>query len=395
MENPEDLYLTASLRPLWKTTHVTGILFDWCVPLSNKRSIIVIRTFVNLLVLILLVLMAIFQLNHFFQVLTQPDRTISSVAMSVNWIGAIPISMHGLYFFIFKRRSILAFFEQFHTMESQLKSLACLRQAIQKDRTFIYVFQFSTSAVTVGFIFFAAFSYPEQGFFFTHYQVLRDIFTTPFLQLTTVLIYCLTTFFLQMTEIVPILVYYHAGAAQLVIAQQLKNFNPRSVEPTDMLLSIWSRYDQIRKMVKSVNNLFGAITVNQVGMKFSVACTLIFSSLFYTSSHSELTATQLLQVPIALVSSTTIVLIRLMSVVLWSSRLSRASGRLSAATSSLIIDQWKNMSQESRALLLAFKGDQNKRLVACPSGLFRMTPVLLLNMFGLAVSYIIVLYQVQ
>ena len=85
---------------------------------------------------------------------------------------------------------------------------------------------------------------------------------------------------------------------------------------------------------------------------------------------------------------------RFTSSILMSSQLHQSVNKLHAVLNYLLGHNWDKMAKEERKLLRSFLTRlQSDQLVASPLGLYYITPTTLLTVFGLVVSYVIVLLQ--
>jgi len=421
-ESNEGFYLSTSLYPIWKFTHFTGILFDWCVPIDKpEKKYYKIRTVLRWFIIIVsftfIFSMITFQSITLVNVLREMTP-INAVAMSLIWFSVIPIAMHTQLFFIFRRRELLDFFRKFLKMERKLVFIPSHRNRLRSSRRIIYgvlLSSFLSAIVGVGAVL-SAFS--DEPYFYTNSKSLRDLFSPAFLVVISMITYSLVSFFILMVDIIPTLVYYHSGLALLAIYQELKlrlisstksaNHRaslsileyPEQVPSHNIILSVWSRYDQVRQMVTKTDQLFGALLLNNIGTKFFLICTLAYSTLYYLFQNNKNKADDSIGMSSSkavriLVANLIVYILRLSTMVVFSSHLLEAAETVRMETSSLFRRCWGSVDPETRNAMRAFRVEQERELVAFPSNLFRITPSLLLTMTGLIVSYVIVLLQAK
>lgn len=403
----EDLYLSHSLYFIWKITHFT--FFDWCVPFGYKSwKFVALRFTIIVLSSILLILMMIFQSITFIGTL-QNMASINLMAMSLIWFSSIPIAMHTLFFFIFRRKKLLGFFQRFQKMEEKCIFLPSQFNRIKIARRTIYSILLTSSICVMIGIFVVHFNFPDEPYFYTSNETLKDMCSSPFLLFLSLLTYFIMSCLLLMVEIVPPLIYYHSGMVLFAIGQELKYrllctrqtqkesasvICPERTENYSLILSIWSKYDEARKIVTKANRLFGFLLINNIGTKFSVVCTVSYSTLYYLFQNKNL-STYTNRITLILAANLTVYILRISTTVIFSSYLLRAAENLKIETSSILRRGWRFMEPEAREAMKAFRTEQERELVACPLNLFRITPSLMLTMAGFIVSYVIVLLQTK
>lgn len=387
--------LVTSLKLIWKVTHFTGILFDWCIPLSKKGDIkkrFRITTMIRSIFACLIILMmgAMFAIMVYQLVnVVKSDSTINDIIVTLIRISSIPLAIQVQLFFILKRRTILAFFQRFDQLDSQL--IHCRRE-ILKFRRIVYSVVILTSTISLMGVVSVLTTLRDEPFSYTHYEVLREAFTAPVLKCVTLLTYVLITFYVMMADLVPSFVYSHAAFNLSSICQQLRTKRELMSTNDRYVHSLWLRHNLIRQLVDSANDLFGPLIITNLSIKFFALCTLAYSAL-----HSSM-AKDSNDPYLGLVFSInlSVILSRLISDVLCMSKVSLAGGKLLTETNSSLTLCWYDLNKDSRQVLSSFRAELlSHPLAAAPWGLFRITPSLLLTLFGLALSYIIVLVQSQ
>lgn len=395
----EDLYLSRSLRPIWKFTHFTGILFDWCIPVDtySKYSKVfnILRWFVIPISFTLIFLLFIYQSIQLV-IAIRAMSSINEITMSIIWFSAIPITIQVKLFFLFRSEKCLNFFEKFRKMEDNLKTyLPSQHHRIKNDRRAIYGLLFSSVLLTMIGLAGATLLYPHSPRSYTSNHYLKSLFGSHFLVFVSLLTNFTVIFFVLMGEMIPTFVYYHSGIALFTISQELES-NQRHFTSGNAILTIWSHYNQVRELTTKADQLFGYLVVTNIGFRFSLICTCAYSALYYVfQNNSNFSADYSRPVAIILSTNLVIFIVQLSTNVIFSSNLVRASENLKHVTGNMYQYYWKLMKPKTREVFRAFRSEQEKDLVACPFNLFNITPSLLLNMAGLVVTYVIVLLQAK
>lgn len=124
----DNLTLSNSLRPFWKFTRFTGILFDWCVItidgvcktrkwtthiLRSVRWFIITSSFI---MIFLMFTYRSIQLVIAFREMS----SVNSVTMAIVWSSNVPIAIQTQLFYVFHRKRVLDFFQQFSSVEEEL-----------------------------------------------------------------------------------------------------------------------------------------------------------------------------------------------------------------------------------------------------------------------------------
>ena len=403
-----DLTLSYSLRPFWKFTHFTGILFDWCVATTDvckkiKWTITILRWFIIPSSFIKIFLMFAYR---FVQLLIafRDMNSVNSITMAIVWFSFIPIAIHSQIFFIFWRRRILDFFQKFNNTEDKLAIHlpSQLNRLIGARRAMYGIFFFLTFC-TLSCVAGATLTYQNDPPFYTSNHYLKSLFNSPFLISVSLLTDFLAGFFVAMHEVVPTLVYYHSGLALFAIDKKLKSIflitvimPVRNLVSTNDILDIWSNYNQVRDLISKADQLFGPIVVVNIGYKVLIACTSAYSALYYLFNKNDGYPVDDTSRVASFLSITFIVFILQLSTnVILSSNIQRASENLNMVTGDVYNRYWKLMEPETREVFRAFRSELENAMVAHPLNLFHITPSLLLNIMGLVVTYVIVLLQTK
>lgn len=288
-------------------------------------------------------------------------------------------------------------------------------------RRIVYIFGILTSLFSIIGIFYVVLTSNEEAFFYNYYESLRNIFTTPFLNLITLTTYFSMTIYNTLSDLVPIFVYYHAALHLTSIDEDLlqtsfensnnvktntifvSTLNSNSLHSQSVfnIHSAWQRYDRVRYLVERADDIFGSIVLINLGMKLFSVCIIIYSILkknrltgltVLMNDHQD-RDWEILYLNL-LVTNLVIFLSRLILLVFGFSKLHLTSSKLRKTVSSLLNRHWCILNEESRQILVVFKTELfEDQLAPCPLGLFRITPSILLTMMGLAVSYIVILLQ--
>jgi hypothetical protein len=154
---------------------------------------------------------------------------------------------------------------------------------------------------------------------------------------------------------------------------------------------VWTRYENVGKMVSRADYLFGSFLVyGQVGNVFCMTI-LVYSVLYNLGDALKMrTVGPILSYILIL----TAVVFRFSSSVIISSQLHRSVSQFRTALNDLMSKHWNRITKGDRDLLRSFMWRiQSDPLVASPLGVYKVTPSVLLSVLSVVVSYVIVLLQ--
>lgn len=400
-------FLCDSLRPLWKLTHYTGILFDWCVPLSFNASCssALIRYCIMSLSVGSLVIMTIFQTYQMFAVIVSDTwDIIDDLVIHFIWFIPLPHTCWNVAFFITRRRELLAFFEKFHQLEKQTHSTPV--HSLARRQVVFWFHAIFGLLLSVGIAIMICY-YPEEFYFPTYYPMLRNIFTAPLLGIVEFVAFGVVLIYQSLTDLVPAFVYYHCDSLSAAIQNDLRGAIPIGILPGRrnssniavveleekqdregrLIHAVWSKYVVLRNLVKASDLMFGPLLLINYGMKFFMICMMTFSGL------NDFRSTPLFDVIVPLVISGFYVF-RLTCCVMLKSQLYRSRERLITELVGCVNGYWFDLSWSEREVLISLQEQvERDQLTASPLGLFSVTPGILLTTASLTLTYIIILMQ--
>ena len=154
---------------------------------------------------------------------------------------------------------------------------------------------------------------------------------------------------------------------------------------------VWTRYENVGKMVSRADYLFGSFLVyGQVANVFCMTM-LVYSVLYNLGDALKMrTVGPILSNIFILIG----IVFRFSSSVIISSQLHSSVSKFRAALNYLMSKHWNRISKEDRELLRSFMWRiQSDPLVASPLGVYKVTPSVLVSGLSVVVSYVIVLLQ--
>lgn len=202
--------------------------------------------------------------------------------------------------------------------------------------------------------------------------------------------------FYALLDIVPIMVYYHGSniiQAFNVDLERMKSID-LNIDIAEGLEGVWARFENLRVLLQSADDLFGPLMIISNGDSFLVICSTFYSLMNYVTHSNVVIEDAYWEVLTCF--NFGFYLIRMIIGVVLVSKVSSMSFKVLSTLAFLSLRRcrYSDNTKEERRILKAFIGRlENNHLAACPSGLYNITPSMLLTMLGLIVSYTIILLQ--
>lgn len=421
-----NITLDETLRPLWKLTYYSGILLDWCRPISenNHRFWKASRYLCIVMCSFLLVFVFTFELAQIF-IGIESALNVHLVILNIVW--CIP-GMVGVLIqeqFLRHRREFLAFFKGWRRLEIEITKLNphCIMCKSRRIHLVMYTIHGGLAIAGLISLGFEIFNRPDATYLLSYYKTIRDSVPLLLICFVHLAVICLTLFLLTLSDLVTSFTYYHAGLAvdclenfaRTVFARgfntedrlfittlddnnqsenackSLTKSSSSSAEVRVSIQLIWARFDNIDQLINQANSLFGKFLVCSQGVSLFMITALLYSVFYYLGDALRLRSTVLI---LPYVMNFLGIGFRFISSMLISSQLHRSVGKFRMSLNYLLSQHWNQMSKQDRDLLRSFLSRLcTESLVACPLGLYNITPSILLSIVGLVASYVIVLLQ--
>lgn len=422
-----NITLDETLRPLWKLTHYSGILLDWCFPISknNPRRICkFLRYFSIALSFSLLVAVTSFQL---MQLLLGIEKAPNIHAIIPNMLWFIPIvlgiviQVHCLHL----RKKFLNFFKDWRQLEIEIVRLNpnCIMCESRKMHFMMYGIYVAITLASVIALGMDISNNPESSYLISTYPAVRQIVPLIVIGSVHLTSIVLTWILTSLGDFIPSFTYYHTALAVSCLENDVRALFDKGKDADDLfiqsrlsliagkldplkkslstelstwqldvpILRIWTRFEKIGKMVSRADFLFGSFMVySQAGAIFFITA-LLYSVLYNLGDALRMRSVgPVLSYSLNLLA----ILFRFFSTMLISSQLHRSVNKFRTALNGLLSQNWNRMSKGDRDLLRSFLWRlQADPLVAHPLGVYKVTSSVLLSVFGVIVSYVIVLLQ--
>lgn len=425
-----NITLDETLRPLWKLTYYCGMLLDWCQPISKNNPSRFWKATRYLCIMtssFLLVAMFTFELVQLF-IGIEGAFNIHIIILNIVWCIPVMVGVVIQLQFLRQRRKFLGFFKGWRRLEMKIANLNpdCIMCESRSMHLVMYAIHFGMAIAGLTTLGFDIFNRPDAPYLLSSYKTIRDsipLWLVCLVHLTTILF---TLFLLTLSDLVTSFTYYHAGLAVSCLENEARTvFAKRFISEEDRLFItslhdnnhqentaqylcktllkssscevsvsiqlIWSRFDNIDQMINRANSLFGTFLVHGQGVSLFMITALLYSFFYYLGDALRLRSAG----PILPYAMNFLVIgFRFISSMLISSQLYRSVGKFRMFLNYLLSQHWNQMSKQDRDLLRSFLARlHTDSLVACPLGLYNITPSILLSVVGLVVSYVIVLLQ--
>ncbi len=424
-KNETNISLEETLRPLWKLTYYGGILLDWCHPISNPHPILRVMQYASITIFSSLIFcVMLFELIQLFiEIENMPN--IHTVIPNLIWFIPFLLAIPTHIYYLRRRRDLLMFFEDWQLFErkfteSESGCLMCNSKRIHLIMYAVYVVMTVGSLVSLGF---EISNNPTATYLISTYKCVREtvsLYLIGSIHLSCILIVWII---LSLSDFVPAFVYYHSALAvsclerdakktflKLLRSDEVKYISPLFVEnlnqadscllkrsfkqPRDRASSIrliWVRFESLNQMVGRANYLFGFFMVYGYLVSVFMVTTLLYSVLYNLEDALKMRFAGSI---VAYLLNFIAMIVRFTSCTILSSQLYRSVEKFSISLNFLLSQHWEELSRGERELLRSFISRlQSDHLVASPLGLFTITTTTFLTVFGLVVSYVIVLLQ--
>lgn len=337
------------------------------------------------------------------------QTNLHRIIPNLTWFIAYACGLFSFSYYNLQQRKLLSFFKHWENFEINFsnKSDTGASSALVKQKRlakFMYVSYFViTCGCLLGFC--NSLRSSNASFMLSHYQILRDTLTIPFVVTIHLIAISLVWVSFSLLDIVPAIIFYCASKQIQSIEQELKNdfgFGLLNVCENVALLSTkqfktefcirlrntWFKYETLFNLIEEANRTFGILMFINHGIKFSLTCTLTSMALS-TTKDAEVDKLAVLTTAITFV-------FRFLTGLLPTAQLHSSSSNLRATASSLMSQHCYKMSKEERSFAFLFIHRlQDHQLAACPLNLYYVTYSILLNVFTLTVSYVIILVQLK
>ena len=420
--NKTNITLEEVLRPLWKLTYYCGILLDWCRPMPNPNGLCKIAQFTCItLFFSLLFSSMIFEFVQLFIIIRIYVANIHTLMPNLIWCIPLLLSLLVYVHCLRERSNFLTFFNDWRILEEKfLRSDANCSTMCKSKRVHLmmYTALFSLAIGSLIPIGIDICVNQEASYLLSTYPHIRE--TVPFVWIG---LFHLTSIWLawilsSLGDIVPAFIYYHAALAVKYLENDIRTVFARRNTADRKLSSLsekldgnhvnrlcvradletairvmWGRFEDINQLVGKANFLFGKFIVYSHGWEIFMITSLtylVFHNLEDVLKMQSTDKSLLLAYAVNVLAFT----FRFTSCVLMSSQLHQSVNKLHTVLNYLLGHHWDKMAKEERKLLRSFQTRlQSDQLVASPLGLYYITPTTLLTVFGLVVSYVIVLLQ--
>ncbi len=426
-QNNVNIPLEEILRPLWKLTYYSGILLDWCRPISNSNRLSEVAQYVCIsLSFSLVFLLMLFETVQLI-LLIGMESNIHTIIPNLIWFTPILLAFLVYGHCLREQRYFLNFFNDWSKLEeaftkSDVTYTMCRSKRVHLMMYAAYVFMIFGSLISIGF---SLQTSPEASYLISTYKAVREIIPLFFCFFLHLISIWLTWILLSFGDIVPAFIYYHAALAVNCLENDIRTafakrnsancegvcaspllptrkFNEtlylntnRSSAPSqnveDAIRLMWTRFEDINQLVGRANFLFGRLMFYNQGWLVFMITLLLYSILYKLKDALETQSADMI-LPYCL--NVLAFIFRLISCTLISSQLHKSVSKLHTFLNYLLSHHWGTVSKDERELLRSFQTRlQSDHLVTSPLGLYHVTPTTLLTVLGLVVSYVIVLIQ--
>ena len=414
----DDISLETSLSPLWQFSWYSGLLFDWCRPMPNHSRLSIVARYTS-------ITMVTFCFS-FYLFINGVNLTVTAWQMnSIHeimpfFITYVPIFLSAFIMvdYLIHRCNYLSFFNEWKQYEKEIQFSDFIRmkdrQNLKKLRIAIYgIYLFQVIIVISAFSYLLLFhnsNRQTKNAFgkITDHLGLTETLPFPILDLLQVLVIILAAFFVTMTELVSAFFYYHASMVLRALKRDVMHISvlgypeltsdgidepPRILavlEPQliKKLHRIWFSYEKLRGLVAKADTLFGPSMILNHGLLFFCCCTVTYAVLRNFKllvSDFEQTANLIVMTTIAF---------RFVSAIILISKLNSSAKKLRISAVHLQSRHWFSLQPSDHNVLQhLIKQLELDSMAACPSDFYRITPIILLHVSTLMISYIIVLLQ--
>ena len=418
-----DLSLETSLLPLWKFSWYSGILLDWCRPMPNQSRLSVILRYIFITITIFC--FSFFLFTYGWITLTTAWRINSIHEIIPNFISLVPISLSSITMidYLIHRNNYLGFFIKWGRFEKKINFAKVSQkdnQSVKRFRLVVYGLYLLQAVVIISsFVYLVLFqsydnSSSEKGqptyLLLLNYPAFKEILVYPILELIQLLVVSMAFFLTTMVDLVSAFFYYHASIVLKKLKQETEtaftivdtvkeNGDPRLfLRPTtappmkfvEVIYGIWSRYEKLRGLVAKADALFGPSMILNHSLMFFMLCTVgyaVLRNFKIVMADPEQTLYFLVFIMFSF---------RFVWTVLFMSKLASSAKILRISVVSLQSRHWFSLQASDKIILQNFiKQMDLDALAACPCDFYRVTPIIIINVSTLIISYTIVLLQAK
>ena len=407
------------LRPIWKLTHYSGVSFDWCRPMpANYSACSYIRYFSVTVSFCLLLPMTIFQFTQLLLAIKN-GSSIHSIVTNLTWLAPLPVTVFTFLKFVYNRWEFLRFFQDWKKLEKEFQRMLLRSRKTNKDLSKSKIhstmyFAYSLMAlISIVSVFIYILKNSHGSFLLSTYLVIRESIPLPLIMAYHVSVFIMIWILAVLTDVVPAFVYFHFSRYIACLEQNaIEIFSPSASKRWHLILPgtmnrpgetgditrstldldgpvrlLWIRVEHLNGFVIRANSLFGALMVLGQGNSVFMMTVGLYAVL-YALNHN-------LNRPVTFITNLLFlatVAFRFISCTLISSQLYQSVTKLRDFLTDKVGRNWVHIGENDRQLLCSFiERLQYDNIVACPLGLYNITPSTLLTVLGLVVSYVVVL----
>jgi len=394
--------LQRSLNPLWKVTYYCGLLFNWCRPIPRQSSLsFALRCFIIAVSLLAATYQMACNAALFLSSLTNPNSSfqekisMTSTAMMQTTILIVWVR------FLCQRNRMLLFFRDWAALQHQLSNSNIVGKLgeLRKLTIFIYctygTLYLPTTILSIMHVVGAPLN-AEEDIIISYYPFLaRNVVYGPLKRLVMVAQEFNTIVFFLLLDVVPILVYYHSKKQIEAIAVDI-NMVDKFEENNNISKSLdflWSRYENLRKLLKRADKIFGPLILVSHGLAFFIICTSVYSVLNLIK-NPETMPPEFPNIKLFISLFFMIQLIRIAISLFLISGVEHSSKSLLSSVACLSLRRCRTSDKEEHQIIKAFLGRlETSTLAAHPSGFYTITPSVGLTLLSLVLTYTIILLE--
>ena len=384
--------LDENLDPMWKWLHCSGFVSVYCF--EQRLPIRIGRYICNILITLLCVIFALFELRHFVnQVLLSHEKNFG-LFFSLLWFSPFPVYYVTQHQFLSHQNQIAEFLLDWKKVENRSLSV---RNAVKTTTLYpIYALQILMVMITT---FCWSYLMPIEPYLLTSIGFLRETMGIFSLSLITAVVYYFLILIHISSQLVPSLFFYHAGRVIESLERELQHRYSLHLIPhfilegstAQMYISrpasrVWEEYEVVFDMVSRANRLFGIVIILSDFTLFVYICLLLYGIIKFSQTALFMSGILTLTVfpyTFQLVFSNWL-----------TSHLYLSSSQLQSTVSRLLSKKWKFLAEDDRNVLNSFQNRLGRfDMAAQPLNLYTVTPANLLSMLTLGVSYVIILLQ--
>ena len=393
------LSLIRTLEPVRRATYLLGIMPDWCRSVPKQRVAVFANGFGFCYHVFFVALSTTYFLFQFYMAVN--ESSIHAAIPVLVWSFCCIIMLYNQIYFYYRRKELIIFFRKWNSTDQQLSPYVnrIHEESEEKWKTrlnlmlIFFIAGFIPVVIILPYI-------SEQRISYIYYTELRQIFTDPVLLIAQCIsvVNVLTVQF--MGEMVPALIYFHAAVIIRGLDEQMKRGfrvcvgygskkgqlgKPRFFERH--FLFILTHYEEVSQLVIGTNRLFGfpLFTCHAAILSWLVLQTYSLLKNFSNISWIEL---------FVIFTNLSVAALRISVTVLISNNFQTASAGLKSTTNKLLSHHMTVLRKHEYSFVknVLLHMSANSVLVS-PSNLYIVNRCLLLKMFGIVVSYNLILLQ--